>query len=163
MPNAITYGPILDQIHNAACSHNVTVSTAESITGGAVASALVSQSGASAWFRGGAVAYTEDAKVALLGVDRMHAQACKSVSLQTCREMAEGARRVFGASYGVATTGYAERDDGTLPYAYIHVAGPQRDMGFSVRAPHGGMGRNAMRDFVTLQALLLLRDEICGQ
>jgi nicotinamide-nucleotide amidase len=86
-----------------------TLALAESLTGGLVASRLVSVPGASAWFRGSVVAYASEVKFEVLGVPRGPV-----VSDAAAREMADGARRVLGADVGLALTGVAgpEEQDG---------------------------------------------------
>lgn len=86
---------------------NLTVVTAESLTGGGVASALTSLSGSSAYFLGGVVAYSNQLKVELLGVPLEILAEHGAVSEQCARAMAEGARRKLGSRVAVATTGIA--------------------------------------------------------
>jgi PncC family amidohydrolase len=84
-----------------------TVSTAESCTGGLVGSRLTDVAGSSAYFLGGIVAYSNDAKVKLLGVRRETLAGYGAVSEPTAREMAEGVRKCFGTDIGLAVTGIA--------------------------------------------------------
>ena len=84
-----------------------TVACAESITGGSVAARITSVAGSSEYFLGSAVVYTADAKHALLGVRRETLETAGVVSEACAREMAAGARRVFGADVTVALTGAA--------------------------------------------------------
>ncbi|MGD0742555.1 MAG: competence/damage-inducible protein A [Acidimicrobiales bacterium] len=86
-------------------ARNATLGVAESYTGGLVAAALVAAPGASSWFRGGTVAYASDLKRVLLGVP-----AGLVVSEQAAAAMADGARRLAGADFGLATTGVAGPD-----------------------------------------------------
>lgn len=79
-----------------------TLGLAESVTGGLIASRVVAVPGASAWFRGGIVAYASAVKWSLLGVPEGPV-----VSLEAARLMAEGARRALGADVGLSTTGVA--------------------------------------------------------
>jgi len=76
------------------------VGTAESLTSGAVASALGAGPGASRWFAGGVVAYDAAVKFSVLGVDEGPV-----ITEQCARQMAEGAAKVLGADAVVATTG----------------------------------------------------------
>jgi nicotinamide-nucleotide amidase len=85
----------------------LTIATAESITGGAVADALVSVPGASAAFRGGVVAYDNAIKTSLLGVDPALIAAHGAVSSEVAAAMAAGARDRLGADVAIATTGIA--------------------------------------------------------
>jgi nicotinamide-nucleotide amidase len=85
----------------------LTVGCAESLTGGALASRIVQVPDASRYFAGGVVAYTEDSKRELLGVSRETLEGPGMVSEGCAREMARGARKLFGADVGVSTTGVA--------------------------------------------------------
>lgn len=88
----------------------LTIAAAESITGGLVAAALTSVPGASAVFRGGVVAYTPDAKRAVLGVPAEVIESSGLVSRQVAAAMATGAASALGADVAVATTGAAGPD-----------------------------------------------------
>jgi nicotinamide-nucleotide amidase len=92
-----------------------TVAVAESLTGGLVVSSLVSVPGASAYVRGGVVAYATDIKAAVLGVDVDLLAAHGAVHPEVARQLAQGVRRVLGrdgapADVGIATTGVAGPD-----------------------------------------------------
>lgn len=105
-----------------------TVATAESCTGGLVASRLTDIAGSSDYVKGGIVSYTDEVKGEALGVDRELLAAHGAVSEPVARAMAEGTRRVLRADYGVSTTGFAGPGGGTeqnpVGTVYIAVAGP---------------------------------------
>jgi PncC family amidohydrolase len=84
-----------------------TVAVAESLTGGLVTGALTSIAGASVVVRGAVVAYATDLKAAVLGVPADLLDRHGPVDPDVAMAMAEGARRLLGASYGLATTGVA--------------------------------------------------------
>lgn len=86
----------------------LTLAVAESLTAGHVQARVASVSGASGFFLGGTTAYSLEEKVKLLGVDRALAEKVNCVSREIAEQMASGVCRLFGASVGVATTGYAE-------------------------------------------------------
>lgn len=89
------------------------LATAESCTGGTIASKLTALSGASEYFRGGVVAYSNDVKECALGVKHDTLTAHGAVSEETAREMAEGVRKRLGADFAIATTGIAGPTGGT--------------------------------------------------
>lgn len=100
-----------------------TVATAESLTAGLVAATIASVPGASAVLRGGAVTYATDTKMAVLGVDEELLAEGGPVQAEVAEQMAVGARRVFGATYGVATTGVAGPDpQGDAPVGRVFIA-----------------------------------------
>ncbi|HYS77413.1 MAG TPA: competence/damage-inducible protein A [Candidatus Dormibacteraeota bacterium] len=83
------------------------LSSAESLTGGEIAQRITRVPGASRYFRGGVVAYTEEAKRTVLGVRADTLKAEGSVGPETAGEMARGARRLFGSTWALSATGYA--------------------------------------------------------
>jgi nicotinamide-nucleotide amidase len=97
-----------------------TLACAESLTGGSVGARITSVPGTSDVFLGSAVVYTENAKRDLLGVSRETIDGPGVVSEACAREMAAGARRVFGADIGLSLTGaagpqgHAGADPGTV-------------------------------------------------
>jgi PncC family amidohydrolase len=91
-------------------SANRTVAAAESLTGGGLGVRLSSAPGASAYFKGSAVCYTAEAKHDVLGVSEKTIREHGVVSEACAREMAAGARRVFGADVAVSLTGVAGPD-----------------------------------------------------
>jgi competence/damage-inducible protein CinA-like protein len=87
-----------------------TIACAESLTGGSVGARIASVAGASSSFVGSVVAYTAEAKRSVLGVSQETIDGPGVVSEACAREMAAGARRVFGADVGLSTTGVAGPD-----------------------------------------------------
>jgi nicotinamide-nucleotide amidase len=106
-----------------------TLATAESCTGGLVGDLVTDVPGSSDYYRGGVVAYANDAKIGLLGVSLMTLGEHGAVSEACVTEMAEGVRRALGASWGVATSGIAGPGGGSddKPVGLVHfaVAGPE--------------------------------------
>jgi nicotinamide-nucleotide amidase len=90
-----------------------TLATAESCTGGRIAHRITSVPGSSAYFNGGVVAYSNEVKVNILGVDSTVIEKCGAVSSEVARQMAEGVRRILNADYAIATTGIAGPTGGT--------------------------------------------------
>src|SRR5204862_1893762 len=86
---------------------HATVSVAESCTGGLLASRITDVPGSSAYFMGGAVCYTADAKMFIAGVDPALIQQYGEVSEQVAVDLAKGVRRRFHTTYGIGVTGIA--------------------------------------------------------
>jgi nicotinamide-nucleotide amidase len=92
---------------------DATLALAESCTGGLLAKRLTDMPGSSAYFQEGLVTYSNESKERLLGVPHDLIMEHGAVSEPVAREMAEGARRVSGADYGLSVTGVAGPDGGT--------------------------------------------------
>ena len=84
---------------------NFTIATAESCTGGLVASRLTDFAGASDYFKGGVVAYTNEIKKSILKVTTL--EEFGAISSQTALEMAKNIREIFNTTFGLSTTGVA--------------------------------------------------------
>jgi nicotinamide-nucleotide amidase len=97
------------------------VGVAESCTGGLMASRLTERAGASAFVAGGVVAYSDEAKVSFLGVDRRLIERHGAVSPEVASAMADGALERFDADTALAITGVAGPGGGTdaKPVGYV--------------------------------------------
>jgi nicotinamide-nucleotide amidase len=101
------------------------VAVAESFTGGSIASRLTLLPGASNWFNGGVVTYTDAAKVSHAGVDPETLRQFGAVSEEVALQMAHGIRQSMGADWALATTGYAGPGEGEeVGKVYISLLGP---------------------------------------
>lgn len=109
-------------------SKSATLSTAESCTGGKIASMITSVPGSSSVFAGGIIAYSNEVKIKTLGVNPAILSESGAVSEECVRAMAQGARKIFNTTYAVATSGIAGPDGGSeekpAGTVWIAVAGP---------------------------------------
>ena len=107
----------------------LTLSTAESCTGGGRASVITSMSGSSEYFKGGIVAYANEVKTALLGVSETTLEKHGAVSEETVLEMAKGAMKSMKTSCAIATSGIAGPGGGTptKPVGTIWIAAACND------------------------------------
>jgi len=105
-----------------------TLATAESCTGGKIASLITSLPGSSAYFKGSVVAYDNNVKVNVLGVSADTLTLNGAVSQEVVIQMAEGARRLMQSDYAVAASGIAGPDGGTpekpVGMVWMAIAGP---------------------------------------
>ncbi len=93
--------------------NNLTMAIAESCTGGLIAHKITNIPGASRYFLGGVVAYSNEAKIKILGVSSNTLRVHGVVSEECAREMAIRVARLFNASVGISTTGIAGPSGGT--------------------------------------------------
>ncbi|WP_089794499.1 CinA family protein [Halomonas korlensis] len=98
---------LAERLGHACHAHGVTVTTAESCTGGGVANAITAVAGSSAYFETGYVTYSNAAKSRLLGVPAAVLEAHGAVSREAVEAMVAGACRESGADLGVAISGVA--------------------------------------------------------
>lgn len=109
--------------------HQMTVSTAESCTGGLVAAQLINVAGVSEIFREGYITYANEAKERLLGVSHETLSRYGAVSPQTASEMAAGCAKASGSDFAIVTTGIAGPGGGShekpvgLVYLGCHALG----------------------------------------
>jgi nicotinamide-nucleotide amidase len=141
----------------------LSLATAESCTGGLVSHRLTNIAGSSAWFRGGVVAYANEAKVRDLGVSEAVLQADGAVSVALARLMAEGVRARFGTDLGLGITGIAGPGGGTVqkPVGLVYCAVADA-RGAEVKE-HRFSGRRAIiKEWSAQMALDLLRRRVAG-
>jgi nicotinamide-nucleotide amidase len=115
------------RVHLLLRASGATVATAESLTGGRLATAFTDTPGASETYRGGMVTYATELKTALLDVDEAVVERHGVVSPECAKAMASGVRALSGTTYGVSTTGVAGPSDqeGKPPgTVFVGIAGP---------------------------------------
>lgn len=152
--------PLAEQVVRRLTRRGLTLAVAESLTGGALVSAVVDVPGASAVLRGGVVAYATDLKAALLGVDAALLRERGAVDADVARAMADGVRQRLGADVGVATTGVAgPADQDGWPPGTVHVAVADAD-GVAVRSAVLPGTRAQVRERAVRLALTLLLDRV---
>lgn len=159
----MTAAALAAQVAELLIERHLHLGVAESCTGGRLADALTNVPGSSAFFIGGVVAYANEVKEALLGIDRALLVAHGAVSEPVARAMARGARQLFQSDLGLAVTGIAGPTGGTpqkpVGLGYIAVAGPAGERCTCFQGP-GDREENKQR--FTEAALRLLR-EFLGQ
>ena len=120
---------IVAGIRDIACSKGYTVSTAESCTSGQIAALLTSASGSSGYFQGGITAYQNELKIKFLEVSESDIAKYDVVSRQVAEQMVRGACRLFGTTFAISSTGYADTGNGTIPSGTIWIAwGSENDI-----------------------------------
>lgn len=143
---------------------NMTVSAAESCTGGQIMKRLTEVAGSSRYFVGGIVSYSNELKINLLGVSGKLLACYGAVSEQTAGAMAEGVCRVTGSSIGVGVTGIAGPEGGTpeKPVGLVYIALASGDKVFCQRHIFPGQ-RTGIRAGATNAALNMIRRFLLGR
>lgn len=113
IPDDVELRRLAENLGRAAQQHHLSIVTAESCTGGWIATVLTGVPGSSGWFDCGMVAYSYEAKQALLGVNPHTLEQHGAVSRETVVEMVSGALVHSAASLAVAVTGIAGPGGGT--------------------------------------------------
>ena len=141
--------------------YDLTMTTAESCTGGLLAGRIINVPGASEVYNEGFITYSNKAKRKYLDVSKSTLKKYGAVSEQTAREMAEGAAKAAGADAALAVTGIAGPGGGTkekpvgLVYIGCYVKGHTE-----VKEFHFTGNRAKNRDYAVVRALTFLREEL---
>jgi PncC family amidohydrolase len=117
---------LAERLQAACLARGLWVASAESCTGGLIAHTITQVAGSSGYFRGAIVAYANEAKTDVLGVDGALIEGHGAVSAQVARAMAVAARERFGVSLAVSATGVAGpgggSDEKPVGLTYLGVA-----------------------------------------
>ena len=92
----------------------LTVGSAESCTGGRIAESIIAVPGASTYFKGGVISYTNEVKENLLGVDHNLLEEKTAVCEEVAKEMVKGAIKALNVDFAIASTGTAAIPVGTI-------------------------------------------------
>ncbi|MCR4829883.1 MAG: CinA family protein [Pseudobutyrivibrio sp.] len=141
-------------------SNKWSVSTAESCTGGMIASTIVDVPGASDCFNEGYVTYSNEAKIKNLNVKDETLMAHGAVSEETAREMALGVKARAKADFGLSSTGIAGPGGGspTKPVGLVYIGCAYGENQCKVRELHLSGSRTEVRKAACKEALILLEE-----
>ena len=155
--------PVEEMIGNLLTTKGMTISTAESCTGGFIAHKITTVPGSSKYFKGSVVSYSNEVKVNVLNVLSDDIQLYGAVSRQVVEQMADNVRRLLKTDYALATSGIAGPDGGTAekPVGLVWI---------SVSSPKGVVSREFKFGNVRIQniertaqtAMLMLKEVIEG-
>lgn len=148
-------------VHNILINKGLTLATAESCTGGAIASKFTAQAGASAYFLCGVVSYSNESKANVLGVEMSDIVQFGAVSEQVAVAMAKGAKVISGADFAISTTGIAGPTGGSkekpIGTVWIGVATPDRCYAVLKNC---GTDRSQIISRATAYAIAMLYEEL---
>lgn len=153
--------PIEEVIGELLIRKKLTISTAESCTGGLVAATLINYPGISAVFYEGVVTYSNQSKMKRLNVKECTLKKHGAVSFQTAEEMAEGIAKSAGTNIGISTTGIAGPGGGTeekpvgLVYLGLYINGTVKSKELRLRGD-----RNEIRQETVYKLLEWLMREL---
>lgn len=152
-----------DTLGRILLENKLTLATAESCTGGRIGDRITNYAGSSGFFLGGVVAYSNDAKVLLLGVSPKVLEEHGAVSDPVAREMAEGVRERFNAHIGIAVTGIAGPGGGSKekPVGTVHI-GMAHEKETVARKFRFWGGRDQVKANTTMMALDWVRRFVHG-
>ncbi len=142
-------------------NRNLTISTAESCTGGMVAATLINYAGISSVLMEGAVTYSNEAKINRLGVLRETLDKHGAVSSEVAAEMAQGIAKTAGTNIGLSTTGIAGPGGGSdekpvgLVYIGLYINGEVKTKKLNLSG-----NRQKIRERATMQLIDWLRREL---
>ena len=160
------FEPLAKKLVEVFSKQQLTVGTAESCTGGLVAKLITDIPGSSAVLKGGFVTYTNEIKIALLGVDADMIARETEVSDACARAMAQGARKRLQCDVAVSLTGYAGPGGGTDadPVGTVYIGISTKTTTFCERfsAPTGS-NREDVRLASAHRALELLLEAVTPQ
>ncbi|ADV44241.1 CinA family protein [Bacteroides helcogenes] len=140
---------------------NLSLSTAESCTGGGIAALITSIPGSSEYFNGGIVAYSNEVKMSLLHVSVETLEKHGAVSRETVIEMAKGAMKTLKTDCAIATSGIAGPGGGTpeKPVGTVWIAAAYKDEIISMKQ-EGNLGRTGNVQKAIQNALIMLRNRL---
>jgi nicotinamide-nucleotide amidase len=151
-----------DVVARLLVDRSLTLACAESLTGGGLGERISHADGASRFFVGSAVCYSVEAKISVLGVARSTIEGRGPVSEACAREMASGARDLFGADVAVSTTGAAGPEPhGGEPPGTVWVA-IDAEGSVGARELHAPGDRELVRTWAEVAALDLARRHLRG-
>lgn len=154
---------LFEHLVRSLAAKGATVATAESCTGGGIAKAITDIPGSSAVLLGGVVTYTNEVKIALLGVDPALIARESEVSYACAKAMAQGARERLGSTVAVSATGYAGPGGGTekdpVGTVYLGIATEKAVISERFCAPLGS-SREEVREAAIRRAAELILDTV---
>ena len=156
--------PLVARIAELLIERKETVAVAESAAGGRICDLLTDRPGSSAWFAGGLLAYSNASKQQVAGISPETLSRYGAVSLEAAEALAEAARRLFGATWGIGETGIAGPQTGrrsTKPAGLAHIAvvGPN-DLRRAIDVNTGFDARGDNKWAFAIAALSLLAEEL---
>lgn len=146
-------------LKNLCIKHQLSISTAESCTGGLIGNQLVSEPGSSTYYYGGIIAYANEVKINELNVNNNTIEQHGAVSSQTVEEMLQGCLKKFNTDWAIAVSGTLGPDGGTpeKPVGTVYIGVANKDNSVSIQRFQLGYSRERNMQVVALYAMNELR------
>ncbi|MCL1076420.1 CinA family nicotinamide mononucleotide deamidase-related protein [Shewanella dokdonensis] len=156
---------LAEEIHQRLYQSGLSLSVAESCTGGMITSQLVAFPGSSSYLHQGLVTYSNESKVKVLGVKPQTLDDYGAVSIPVVEEMARGARELLDSDFALATSGIAGPDGGTVekPVGTVAIALATRNAVYSQMILLSGRSRELVRSISAAVAYDMLRRELLNE
>lgn len=153
------------EIHSRLVNSGLSLSVAESCTGGLITSQLIDFPGSSSYLHHGLVTYSNESKVRVLGVSPATLDDHGAVSIETVEEMANGARAILDSDYALATSGIAGPEGGTdqKPVGTVAIALATRNGIYSQMIKLPRRSRDLVRSLSAAVAYDMLRRELLDE
>ena len=153
---------IIEQAYTILLKYKKTIAVAESCTGGLLASSLTSLQGSSRYFLLGIIPYSNQAKIALLGISPSLIKKHGAVSKAIAQRMAQNVRKIAHSEFGIGITGIAGPDGGSKekPVGTVFIAVAQKNKTICRKFCFLG-NRSSIRKKAALESLILLKNLIC--
>ena len=143
--------------------HNITLSTAESLTGGMIAAKITKIPGISEFFRGGVIVYSNEMKTRLLDVPEAHLKRFGPYNSGTTDRMASGVCKLMGTNSSIAVSGVAgPGDDQGVEAGTVYISVKVKNLTVSTDCHFKG-SREEVRAQTVYAALDLLQDALSGE
>jgi nicotinamide-nucleotide amidase len=155
---------LAEEVHHLLLARSISLSIAESCTGGQLTSMLVEFPGSSGYLMQGLVTYANEAKIRVLGVPQAVIEKHGAVSTETALSMAQGARQLMDSDLAIATTGIAGPDGGSIdkPVGTVVLALASRDQVWTQTLLLSRRSRSLVRLMSCAAALDMVRRHVLG-
>ena len=152
----------IQKLHKKLIKKNITLSVAESCTGGLLSSKFTSLSGSSKYFQMGLVTYSNNAKIKILKVNKNTIDKYGSVSPECCRDMVKGLSKISKSKINISITGIAGPNGGTKdkPVGLVYIGLTKRNKTIVSKNYFKNKDRNSIQNKTVEKCIKLIQDII---
>ena len=152
----------IEKLHKKLIKKNITLSTAESCTGGLLSSKFTRLSGSSKYFQMGLVTYSNNAKIKILNVNKKIIKKYGSVSPECCEAMVQGLSKISKSKINISITGIAGPNGGTKdkPVGLVYIGLTKRNKTIVSKNYFKKKDRNSIQNKTVEKCVKLIQDII---